>query len=67
MTNILSDYLSREELAVQLNKNTRTIARWEVMRTGPAVTYIGKTPYYRKTTVIDWLASQEQKPTRRTA
>jgi len=64
---VLSDYLTRDELATQLNRTVRTLERWESSRVGPPITRMGKTPLYRKESVIDWLASQEQKPTRRTA
>ncbi len=43
---ILSDYLTRREAAAALGKSDRTLARWENQRIGPAITYIGRTPYY---------------------
>jgi hypothetical protein len=58
--NILADYVSRAALALQLEKSERTLARWEVLRIGPAVTKIGQQPYYRIETVRAWLRSREQ-------
>jgi hypothetical protein len=58
--NILADYLSRPELAQRLGKDERTLARWEVQRTGPPLTRIGHKPYYRIESVRAWLKSLEQ-------
>ena len=67
MSNILSDYLSRPELAVDVDRSIRTLERWESKRIGPPVTRIGKTPYYRKDAVRDWLLNQERRTVRRRA
>ena len=64
-TQILSEYLSREELARQINRSIRTLERWESSRTGPPITRVGRTPMYRTDSVLSWLKSQEQKPKRR--
>ncbi len=64
-TQILSDYLTREELARQINRSIRTLERWESSRTGPPITRMGRTPMYRIKSVLTWLKSQEKKPTRR--
>ena len=61
---VLSDYLTREELATELRRNVRTIARWEVMRMGPPRTKIGSRTLYKRTSVIEWLAAQELKSAR---
>jgi hypothetical protein len=58
--NILADYISRPALALQLHKSERTLARWEVLRIGPAVTKIGQQPHYRVEAVRAWLRSREQ-------
>jgi hypothetical protein len=66
-TNILAEYLTRTKLAEQLDKSARTLARWEVLRIGPPVTYIGREPYYRIDAVHDWLKSRETKMVRANA
>lgn len=61
---VLSDYLTREELATQLGRCVRTLERWESLRIGPPITRIGKTPMYKVESVRAWLQSQERKPKR---
>jgi hypothetical protein len=40
-------YISRADLARQLNRNERTLERCGSHGTGPAITRIGKSPHYR--------------------
>lgn len=61
---LLVDYLTRDEFAEQLGISPRTAARWEVLRIGPPVTRIGRTPYYSKTSTREWLKAQEVKQIR---
>jgi len=61
---VLSEYLTRKELADQLSRTVRTLERWEVRRIGPPITRVGKTPMYRIDSVHAWLKSQEEKPVR---
>ena len=61
---ILGGYLSRSELAAELNRTVRTLERWELHRIGPACTHIGKSPYYRVDAVRAWLLSQEREQVR---
>ena len=57
---ILSEFLTKEELAAELRRNVRTLDRWAALRLGPPRTCIGRTVLYRRTRVQKWLASQEQ-------
>jgi hypothetical protein len=57
-------YRTRPEQAYFLGKDEKTIEKWDRERTGPAVTYIGKTPVYRKATTDEWLLSQERQQVR---
>jgi hypothetical protein len=41
---ILDDYLSRPQLAYELNKTIRSLQRWEREHLGPAVTQFGNSP-----------------------
>jgi hypothetical protein len=56
---ILSDFLTKEELAAELRRNERTLDRWDVLRIGPPRTHIGRNVFYRRTSVQKWLVSQE--------
>jgi len=57
---LLDDYMTRAELAVQLNCTERTLERWFSQGTGPAITRLGKTPIYRIASVQAWLLNQER-------
>ena len=61
---LLDDYLTPAELADELHKSERTIARWDGLRIGPPKTVIGKKPYYRREGVRQWLLRQEQEQVR---
>jgi predicted DNA-binding transcriptional regulator AlpA len=57
---VLEGYISKPELAAQLQKSTRTLDRLERQRIGPPRTKVGRLILYRVDSVRDWLASQEQ-------
>ncbi len=57
---LLDDYLTPDQLAEELGKSVRTIARWDGLRIGPPKTVIGKKPYYRREAVRKWLLRQER-------
>ena len=57
---ILSDYWDEDECAAELNVAALTLKRWRPQKKGPPVTYIGRTPYYKKTSVKAWVAAQER-------
>jgi transcriptional regulator with XRE-family HTH domain len=59
-SHLLGEYVGRGELAEQLGKSPRTLARWEQMRVGPPVTQVGRAPYYRVEAVRAWLKSRER-------
>jgi hypothetical protein len=62
----LSDeFWTPKELTEQLRRlglacSSRSLARWEVRREGPAKTRVGGRTVYRRETVIAWLRSREQ-------
>ena len=39
---ILSEFLTKEELAAELRRNPRTLDRWAVLGTGPLRTHVGR-------------------------
>ena len=57
---ILSEFLTKEELAAELRRNPRTLDRWEVLGMGPPVTKLGRRTIYRRTSVQAWIRAREQ-------
>jgi hypothetical protein len=58
---ILSEFLTKEELATELRRNPRTLDRWEALGMGPPRTHVGRQVLYRRASVEKWLASREQR------
>jgi hypothetical protein len=56
---ILSEFLTKEELASELGRNARTLDRWDVFGIGPPRTYLGRKVLYKRGSVQRWLAAQE--------
>ena len=56
---ILREFLTREELAAELRLNPRTLDRWHVLSLGPPRTYVGRKPFYRRTSAQKWLTALE--------
>lgn len=63
---ILDDYLTKADLAAQLDISPRTLERWARLRTGPAVTKVGVAVLYHRADLAEWLKAQcrEAKPKR---
>jgi hypothetical protein len=59
---LLSEFLTKEELATELRRNPRTLDRWAVLGDGPPRTRVGRRVLYRRTSVQKWLIAQEQSP-----
>jgi hypothetical protein len=57
---ILSEFLSKEELAAELRRNPRTLDRWQALGMGPPRTHVGRKVLYRRASVQRWLVAQEQ-------
>jgi predicted DNA-binding transcriptional regulator AlpA len=57
---ILDDYMGEAECAKELGVAQITLARWRVERRGPPVTKIGRRVFYRRASIQDWVAAQEQ-------
>jgi hypothetical protein len=64
---ILSEFFTKEELAVELRRNKRTLDRWEVLGVGPPRTLVGRQILYRRSSLLKWLAAQERRSTPETA
>ena len=58
----LNEYLTKDELARELRRSTRTIDRWHVQRIGPPRTKVrrSKLILYKKSTVAAWLEQQTE-------
>ena len=56
---ILEGYLTEAELAKELGRSIRTIARWRSIGEGPPWVVLGRQVLYRKTSVTAWLAGLE--------
>jgi hypothetical protein len=56
---LLSDYLSAPELASEFKISSRTLARWDKLRIGPPVTYVGRVKMYYRPSAAEWLRSRE--------
>ena len=56
---ILSEFLTREELAAELGRNPRTLYRWDVLGIGPPRTLVGRKILYRRASVHAWLRGRE--------
>jgi hypothetical protein len=61
-SSILDDFFDEDELAVELGVARISLARWRMLRQGPPVTHIGRSVYYRKSSVRNWVAAQEHAP-----
>jgi len=57
--NLLSNYLTKRDLAEQLGKSVRTIDRMALNGEGPPPTPIGRTTLYRREAVLKWLRDRE--------
>jgi predicted DNA-binding transcriptional regulator AlpA len=57
---VLDELLTAKKLAAELGLNRRTVDRWHRAGTGPPRTLVGRQVYYRRDTVRQWLAEQEQ-------
>ena len=57
---LLAGYISETELAKQLGIGLRTLRYWRKQGVGPPLTYIGRKPYFKISSVTTWLNSRER-------
>ena len=62
---LLTGWISRLDLALELGLSVDTLRRWEARRTGPPCVRAGRKVYYRRTAVEKWLEEQERNAPRR--
>lgn len=56
---ILSEFLTKAELAAELQRNERTLDRWHRLGEGPPITRIGRRILYRRASLQNWLHARE--------
>ena len=62
---LMAGWISRLDLALELGLSVATLRRWDERRIGPACVRAGRTTFYRRAVVMDWLEKQESaKPVR---
>jgi hypothetical protein len=57
-TEVLADYVTREQLARELRVTTKTLDRWSWLSHGPVKIKVGSRVYYHRADVRAWLDSQ---------
>lgn len=57
---VLADYQPEDELAEDLDRCSRTLARWRAARIGPPYVVIGRRIFYRRAAVAEWLLKCER-------
>ena len=57
---LLSDFLTKQELAAELRRDVRTLDRWHALGLGPPRTCFGRTVLYRRASIEKWLVANEQ-------
>ncbi len=61
---ILSEYMTKAELAAQLQRSIRSVDRWSLTGDGPPFVRIGRKTLYRRAAVVEWLRGLEITPGR---
>lgn len=64
-TRLMNGWISRLDLALELEVTVETLHRWEKLRFGPPCVRAGRKIYYRRDAVQDWLMQQEAPAPRR--
>lgn len=57
---ILSDYLSKSQLAAELGVTVRTITRWRMMRTAPPAVRVAGRVMFKRADVKQWIEAQRE-------
>jgi helix-turn-helix protein len=57
---LLDGFLTEEQAARELRRNSRTLRRWRDLREGPPWVRLGRQVLYRREAVRAWLLSREK-------
>ncbi|WP_413219109.1 helix-turn-helix transcriptional regulator [Tritonibacter mobilis] len=60
-TSILSDWLTRKQLASELNVSVDTLARWRSKGSGPVCINVGNRSLYSRQAIEKWLRQMEER------
>jgi hypothetical protein len=52
--------MTEDQLAAEIGRSVRTLARWRALGEGPPVTRIGRQILYRESSAKAWLESLEE-------
>ncbi len=63
---LLGGWISRSDLAQELEVTEGTLRRWAAERWGPPCIRAGRKVFYRRSAVVEWLEDQEAADLRRT-
>jgi hypothetical protein len=58
---LLTDFLTQDEAAGELNVCDRTLDRWRRLGEGPPITKLGRRVLYRRSSLQAWLCGREQR------
>lgn len=59
---LLDGYLTRRQLANEIDRTEKTVQRWEKLPDGLPFTMLGSRKIYKKTSVLAWIESRERRP-----
>lgn len=58
-----NELISRDDAGELLGVSPRTLGRWARLGKGPPRTKVGRSIFYRRSSLEQWLLSQEESPT----
>lgn len=62
---LLDGYLTRRQLAMEIDRAEKTVQRWENLPDGLPFTMLSGRKLYKKTSVLAWIEGRERRPNRR--
>jgi hypothetical protein len=58
---LLSEYVTRDDAATELDVTGRTLDRWHRLGEGPPITKVGRRILYRRSSLLAWLRDREHR------
>jgi predicted DNA-binding transcriptional regulator AlpA len=56
------ELLTERQAAELLQISPRTLRRWRYEKSGPPVSYVGKSPRYLRSEVLEWVRTRREPP-----